>query len=226
MSLEELKVKANALSGRFNGINGWIKDNMNTDPNLYEMFSCTCEYGELYAMYDKYFRENGYPTLEDGKVATHYDLGNIVPELKACRDSINEMFNLRSGSKLFEDKAVKDMSTELLYRAHTGEYIIPEDNEMSVIKRDMIAKIGGVYNYIWQVRRNESEYQYDNALEYKQMTEAYALYKEDAGIQYHYSDQNGTNYSGPQFGMQLEDMLNGINSVYKYREAATSKVNA
>lgn len=221
MSVDELKRNAVELAMRYKGINDWIKANSDTDPNFYEMTDCLVEYGRLTAQWDKFFEENGYPVMkfEDGKEgkATHYHIPDIVPEVKAARNQLNEMWYARRDHAFFKDETARDFWTELMYRAHIAEYREPENRAVAVSKKNALCKAAGVYLYIWQEKQKNPNFQYDNMSEWEQLKDMYALYSESVGIQEDHIDGDES-YSGPQFGRVLEQMMAEIEKNYAFRE--------
>ena len=51
MDREELEWMAEELTTRIQGINNWIMENPNTDPNMYEMTECLMEFGNICSLF-------------------------------------------------------------------------------------------------------------------------------------------------------------------------------
>lgn len=222
MSIEEMNTNAYDLSERYKNINNFIKNNPNTDPNFCEMVDCIVDFGVLLSNYNFYYENNGYPELEEGKAATHYDISKFVPEVKNAQDNLNEMLRLREKSDFFLDFTAKKFMIELVYRCEVGEYNVPYDPDLASIKKEVLCKTAGIYFYIWQVKRNELDYQYDNQVEFTNLIEEYEVYKGSSGIQERKVNLDNTYYEGPQFGEIIEDMLTSINKNYKYNNTNIS----
>lgn len=206
------------LGNRFEGINNWIKENINTAPNFREMIDCTIEYGKLVSQYDAYYRENGYPVLENGdRCATHYEIPVVSPAVKVAQERLHEMMRLRGKHEFFYDETAREFIQELGYRAEIAEYHEPEDQAAAAAKKDALCIAAGVYFYIWETKKREPWYQYDNVSEWNDLNSKYALYKESVGVQ-EVSHHDGQVYQGPQFGEVLEAMISGIEKNYAFRE--------
>ena len=216
MNLEELEEKAIDLNNRFRGINNWIENNINTDPNFYEMTDCMVEYGKLAKLYDNYYKENGYPKIDTGteKIdASHYELVLVTPKLKEAQQELSKMWKLRGNSLFFKDEVAKKFISELSMRTQIAEYIIPEDKEIDKLKKEILCKTAGIYFYIWQVKQTNPDYQYDNVEEWNHLLQAYEIYKDTVGTEIGIETEG---YEGPQFGRELEKMHEVINNNYKY----------
>ncbi len=224
MSIEELSRGAIGLENRYKGINGWIKNNINTAPNFREMVDCIIEYGKLLARCDKCFEENGYPFLEErGRAATHYEIPAVMPEVGRAQKELHEMLKLRGGHEFFKDEVAKNFMQELTYRAEIAGYNIPGNRIVDAAKKDALCIAAGVYFYIWETKQREPWYQYDNVNEWNDLNEKYALYKEAVGVQ-ETVDRDGHIYQGPQFGEVLETMLVAIERNYAFRKEITDTV--
>ena len=80
-------------------------------------------------------------------------------------------------------------------------YDVPKDIAMKKIKKELLCKSMSVPFYIWQVHRNEPDYQYDNATEFDAMKDMLATYKA---------------YGNTQFVPQIESLFGIIERNYKY----------
>lgn len=225
--LNELNLQAYSLKERYKGINGWIEQNMNTAPNFREMIDCIIEYGSLLSRFNGYFKENGYPIIEEkDREATHYEIPVVVPEVKAAQEQLHTMMRLRGKHEFFKDETAKNFIQELTYRAETADYDESLDPAVAVAKKDAMCIAAGVYFYIWDTQQRESWYKYDNVSEWNDLNNKYALYKETVGIQeeVRYDDHI---YQGPQFGEVLEAMIDGIgkNSVFSEEKTNAEEDN-
>ena len=88
MEKRELDAMADRLSERIKGINNWIRNNPNTDPNFYEIMDCEVELGRLLSYMDQYYSENGYPEKNDdrGTLYTHYEIFKFDQPVKKAHD--------------------------------------------------------------------------------------------------------------------------------------------
>lgn len=179
------------ITNRFNGINSWIENNMNTDPNLYEMVDCLVDYGTLAAT-------------------------NSANDMNEAKNALGRMFWLRGSHPAFKDQLISSYISGIMTVTTSGKYSIPSDSAIERIKREVLTKTAGIYFYIWQTKQREPEYQYDNVVEFKGLKDAYEVYKGYAGVE---EIDDANNYSGPQFGQIIENMIAGIDANYKYRDA-------
>ena len=225
MNLEELEEKSIDLANHFKGINNWIENNKDTDPNFYEMIDTLVEYGSLTAEYNNYYKENGYPTIHDSngeRKAESYDMPTLSTNLKKVQDEVYKMFRLRSKNSFFKDEVAKEFTSDLTVESTIGNYIIPEDKEIAEKKKQLLIKVAGVYFYIWQVKQTNPNYQYDNVAEWEELQKNYKEYKEAVGNEIEKSYEGKILYSGPQFGGNIEKMFAAIEKNYKYSEIKES----
>ena len=216
MNLEELEEKSIDLNNRFRGINNWIENNKDTDPNFYEMIDSLVEYGSLTAEYNKYYEEFGYPTIHDSngdRKAESYDMPVLSENLKKVQDEVYKMFSLRGEHAFFKDEVASKFASDLVVASTIGRYNIPEDSRIADIKKFVLKKVAGVYFYIWQVKQTNPSYQYDNVSEWEELQDAYREYKEAVG-----KEETKGDYSGPQYGKEIENMFAVIEKNYKFSE--------
>ncbi len=232
VSMEEeennsLKLQASNLKSRFEGINGWIEANPNTNPNFCEMVDCVVEYGKLVSQYDSYYKNNGYPILEnEGREATQYEIAVVAPEVREVQEELYKMMQLRGTHNFFGDSVARGYMNELAYDAAIGKYDIPEDNQIAELKKYILCQVAAVYFYIWDTKQREPNYKYDNVSEWTILNEKYALYRELVGVQEYRENEDGSTYQGPQFGSNIEELLAEIEKDYLYnisKEAGTYK---
>ena len=221
MKLEELEEKAIDLAKRFKGINNWIENNKDTDPNFSEMIEALVEYGSLTAEFNNYYKETGYPTIHDSngeRKAESYDMPVHTENLKKVLYEVYKMFRLRSKSPFFKDKIANKFVANLSVESTIGTYIIPEDKAIAEKKKQVLRKVAGVYFYIWQVKQTNPNYQYDNVTEWEELQRNYKEYKEAVGNEVEKSYEGKVLYSGPQFGEDIERMFDVIEKNYKFSE--------
>ena len=222
--MKELILKVSDLKIRIERINHWIQENPQiTDPNMYEYTQVLVEYGELLAAANEYYVANGYPENIDSQ-AGHYEIFNKVPELNAVNEELKRLVSLRKLNNMQGDPSnsftsmpeVRDFLTELEYRTYTGEYKIPADFAIAKLKKVILCKCMGIAFYIWNTKRNEPEYIYDNKAEFEMLQEMYNTYAVEEGNQIVKHDANGNTYEGPQFGDVIENIMKYINKNYIY----------
>ena len=215
--IEELDERAFQLINHFKDVNGWIECNMGTDPNFFEMIKCLTEYASLASEYYDCCEKSGYITDTYGDdelgASKRYELLSEFDSLNEVRDEVYKMFTLRNDSAFFEDREAKEFSDNLMIQATIGSYNNPEDDRIAEIKKFVLKKVAGVYFYIWQVKQSNPNYQYDNVSEWKELQEAYREYKEAVG-----KEETKGDYSGPQYGKEIENMFAVIEKNYKFSE--------
>ena len=228
--MEEIKRKAQNLKNRVAGINNWIQGNPQvTDPNMYEYTQVLVEFGEILAQADEYYKKNGYPENIDVQ-GGHYEISYKVAEFNEVNEEIKKLVNLRNLNNIQGNPdnsftsmpEVRDFLTELEYRAYTADYKIPEDIEIAKIKKEILCKCMGIAFYIWNTKRSEPEYIYDNINEFEMLQEMYNTYSAEEGIQTIKHDAKGNTYEGPQFGDIIEDIIKYINKNYIYGQEDTN----
>ena len=215
--IEELDERAFQLINHFKDVNGWIECNMGTDPNFFEMIECLTEYASLASEYYDCCEKSGYITDTYGDdelgASKRNELLSEFDSLNEVRDEVYKMFTLRNDSAFFEDREAKEFSDNLMIQATIGSYNNPEDDRIAEIKKFVLKKVAGVYFYIWQVKQSNPNYQYDNVSEWKELQETYREYKEAVG-----KEETKGDYSGPQFGKEIENMFAVIEKNYKFSE--------
>lgn len=232
---KEILEKLDDLYIRLTNINNWIKDNPQVkEPNMYEIVNCWCEYGECLYSLRKYYDENGYPIIVDregnSKEETHYNVWRLDEEAKKCGDSLKEMGILRNldNHDFVKNEIVHKFLTDLQYHVVIGEYDVPKNPVIGRIKKELLCKIMSVPLYIWQTKRSEPDYQYDNASEWMMLQDHYQHYQDEMGVQTVLSeiDKDGNitaKYQGPQFGYYIESIFEKIEKSYKYNQVPSTK---
>lgn len=109
----ELETKTVDLEKRFEGINNWIKDNPNTNPNFCEMIGCILDFGKLNAKYVVEYsnRRIGVSVCEE---AEKHNIPLLFDEMKVVRNNLEEMISLREDSDFFKDEFAKNYMNQLL----------------------------------------------------------------------------------------------------------------
>ncbi len=222
MEKQTLDVMADKLSERMKGINDWIRSNPNTDPNFYEIMDCEVELGKLLSYKNQYYQENGYPEKKNdngtNSLYTHHEIFKFDEHVKKAHDELKEMINLRGSgiAKVLQDiPELYNMWQEIGYRTGIAEYHDPK-GDMSEIKKKILCKSVSIPFYIWQERRTNPDFQYDNTVEYDELKEMYDLYSAQVGKQTINEHKDGSFYEGPQFGEEIENLIGFIEKSYKY----------
>lgn len=197
--MRELETKTVDLEKRFEGINNWIKANPDTNPNFCEMIGCIVDFGKLNVLYAEAYKEQGISNTEVSDDISDYKLPLAFSEMQKVRDNLQEMIQLRIGSDFFKDGAAIEFMDELLKKAVTGDYRSLETTKTE-LKDQILTRLAAIYFYIWDTKQREPEYVYDNVNELNALKADYELYKKDAG---NLND-------GPQFGNNIEKMLDRI----------------
>lgn len=222
MSLEQIETSIADLNNKMEGINNWIRNNPHiTDPNVYEIMDCNVQYAECISRLNTYYKENGYPeieTKEGTRVATKYDLPTLHPSIGDCFFKLVEMENLRKVTThpFLTQPEPNSLLCSIKASAMAAEYEIPNDPAIARIKRETICKSMSVPFYIWQVKRTEPDYQYDNQEEFSQMQEMFDLYKTTS------QEQTGT----CQYENNITALFSKIDKDYKYsitKDSSTKK---
>ena len=141
---EEINILADSLKSRMEGINGWISQNPNTDPNFYEITDCLTSASEIISYMRQYYDTVGYPQRPEGtseadsiKNHVHYEITAFDEHAKACWDELNKMLRSRGiiGDKsatadgkpsFYDNEEPHEFLTELIYRGWSGDYEVLE----------------------------------------------------------------------------------------------------
>lgn len=205
------------------GIIPWIKEHPEvTEPNMYEIVSCWCEFGEGLSALNEYYLTTGYPLLEDGKESCHYETWKTTEVSRACRDGLVEMENLRNlnNHEFAQSEVAQDFLEELKYRVFASEYDVPRNPSIAELKKEVLCKSMSIPFYIWQVQRTNPNYRYDNIVEWQSVQEAYQMYKDFVGPQYGITFMEvQPKYEGPQFGDVIEKAFASVEENYMYKDA-------
>lgn len=225
-----LDIQAISLKKKFDSINGWIELHIDSDPNLSEMITCICNYGELVAAYNHVYKKyNTYPIVERAsdqllnyeKVgynsniglnifkATHYAIPYINNTIKETTCSLKRMMELREDHELFRDGAVTTFLDPIYSSALCAEFAI-ENEKGSELRTKVLAKCGGIYNYIHQEKRNNKNFLYDNEVEFNQLKSDFQNYISVSKKQ--------------QFVSDIDNMIDKIDKNYLYSENEPKKI--
>ncbi len=214
---------ADNLSERIEKINNRIKNNPNTDPNFYEIMDCEVELGKVFSNMGNYYSLMGYPERQENNAKmpntyTHYEIFRFDQHAKEVNDKLKEMITLRSPEmrKVFDDiPEIYHLYEQVSGSNLSADYDDPKGN-MSEIKKEILCKSVSIPFYIWQERRTNPDFQYDNTAEFDALKEMYALYSAQVGTQVTHKRADGTVYQGPQFGEEIESLISVIEKSYKY----------
>lgn len=220
MTLTELKTKTENLTNRIDGINTWIKSNPEvTEPNVYEIMDCNVQYAELVAEYVTYYNENGWPFIEEDMMlkknlprsARTTDLPFLHPELANCFLGLCTMETLREFPMhpFIKTPEAYDMYATLRMRQLCEAYTLGQTEEDRRIKRELITKSMSVLYYIWQVKQQEPDYEYDNISEFIALKDMASLYE--------------ASEEPCQYKVQIDNILSKIEESYKYKETKTGQ---
>lgn len=235
MSIKRVTTELNALARRIRGINDWIEQNPHiTDPNAYEIMDCNVSYAELISELKKVHTEKcgsleptvqilqtrqvlneSDPTIEKYETVppTEPTIGLILttlyPEAAEGLYELGRMDNLRSleTHPFFITPEAKAMYEQVKDCQVKASYIVSEDEGEKRIKRELLCKSMSVPFYIWQVKRTEPDYQYDNMTEFESMKQMNALYQ--------------ATESPAQFTKAINNLHKVIDSSYKYSDSTT-----
>lgn len=207
MNVKEVEERIDNLGNRVKGINTWIKENPQiTDPNVYEIMDCNIQFAE----YTSKLNQCCNQATDKDQVAKTLESARLIVEY--CNNQLGEMEQLRNveNHPFFQSPAANHLYTSLINVQAIGNYEVPEELEDVQLKRELLCKSMSVPFYIWQVQRNEPDYQYDNVGEYQQMKDMLSLYKATGNT---------------QFVKEVEDLFTTIEKNYKYSETkkATTK---
>lgn len=192
---------------------------------MYEYIDCLVQFGEIVREMTLYYDKNGWPKQEKSdEEFTRYEVWKCDPELTACFLELKGLKEMRKIGQegfgtLSSDLMIHDYLATLEYRCVTGEYMIPEQSNMVALKRELLCKSFSIPFYIWQVKRMEPVYQYDNMAEWNNVLAMYNQYDTNSPVHDLYDD-----YVGPQFGYFIEQVIDRVNQNYKYKEAIPSLV--
>ena len=140
------------LDSKLKGINGWISDNRETDPNFYEICDCWISFGLLAHQVNN---STDLHEADEFKTVSYF--------LTSCREQMAIMEDLRSISKdpfLTENKDARTLYNSVVSDA--TRCLTDYDS----ITSELIKKSLSVPFYIWQEKRNNSEFKYDNKNEF------------------------------------------------------------
>lgn len=197
------------------GINPWIESNPTiTDPNAYEIMSCQIEYAELLAELKQYYDETGYPKIIlEGRThkTTHCDLPRLHPIIGDCMFGLIKMEKLRNIEKhpFFNMDEPGALYFEIKVSQISCDYELADSQEMRSIKKELLCKLISVPFYIWQEKRTDPNYKYDNEQEFKQLLDMAALLE--------------TTQKSCQYKEQIDALLSKIRTDYKYASSSEVK---
>lgn len=213
-------------------INSWIKNNPNTDPNLFEMTDNFMEFGNLVSYYtDEVYKEK---SKNDNMFSSHAVMPFVYENHPIILDLDNEvrlMMQYRGASSFGKKKEdlfvnfqkeqadnglffvksdffsennmianfLRDIHYSALTNSFDGENKIGKEN--FAIKKRTLAKLAGVYLYIWQEKQKNSNFVYDNESEFKMLQDGIDCL-EDLNLDI--------------FGKYVNYMFDYIKSNYKY----------
>ena len=222
--LENLAVLGKDVE-RYNHL--FMQDGFSAKDSIEQYVRLQCRYGECLRDLRFYYDENGYPF---GKPkATNHDVWHLDEESIVCHAQLRQMRKMLSnivGEDFFQTEPISDLIQEIYVRSCFGDYSIPENVAIKETKQDILAKSVGVFFSLWQQKKAGKEVVY-NEEEVDYLLGSYKLYKdfnrEEALYLYSISgseDNSYATYCGPQFGFQVEKVLNSIENDYTYQSSS------
>ncbi len=197
---------ADTLATRMEGINSWIKDNPDTDPNFYEIMDCYVDVGQMLSHMGEYYEENGYPKKTEENSYTHYEIFRFDEHAKKAFDQLEEMLTLRNSGidqVLRDVPEISDIWKKISYSVVSAEYEVPQ-GFLADIKKQILCKSVSIPLYIWQEKRQNPDFRYTNIDELNDLKEKYDFYK--------LQSENHT----PQFGEEIENLISYIAKSSEY----------
>jgi len=153
---ELLIQRTNEIKGKFAGINEWISNNPDTNPNFCEMINCIIEFGKLNLAYSELYKSEGknYDYIKDG-----HDVRLLFQEVEGVRNELERMITLREEADFFENDLARELLASVLSCSIYKNLEIREINEMH---ERLLGKLASVYFYIWETKQKNPDYVYDN----------------------------------------------------------------
>ena len=210
MNIEQLEGKLSALRARLHSINEWIRNNPTiTEPNVYEILDCNIAFAEIIReLKDYYVGIEEIPEDLDthaGPMATVNFMNNGHPDIEYCYHELGIMDDLRhlATHPFFLTPEVDELYCSIKSCQDFANYDIPNNEDERRIKRELLCKSMSVPYYIWQVQKNDENYQYDNQAEYTTIEDMYSIYSQTT--------------TPVQFDREIKNLIQIINKDYKYR---------
>lgn len=202
MDSQKIENKTQTLTESVKRINNWIKQHPEvTDPNAYEIMDCNISLAELLSEYAQ---------IDNSRVLQNAAMKH--PEIEPCYFGVVEMDELRDTAhhSFFQSQEANDLYCAIKQSQLSMNYDIPEELETRKIKKELLCKSMSVAFYIWQVHRNEPDYQYDNTTEFNEMKLMLDIYKQEGNT---------------QFVPEIEAMFHVIENNYQYGNKAMKNIH-
>ena len=202
MDSQKIENKTQTLTESVKKINNWIKQHPEvTDPNAYEIMDCNVSLAELLSEYAQ---------IDNSRVLQNAAMKH--PEIEPCYFGVVEMDELRDTAhhSFFQSQEANDLYCAIKQSQLSMNYDIPEELETRKIKKELLCKSMSVAFYIWQVHRNEPDYQYDNTTEFNEMKLMLDIYKQEGNT---------------QFVPEIEAMFHVIENNYQYGNKAMKNIH-
>lgn len=201
MKSGDIKEQNREFLKRITGINTWIKQNPQiTEPNINEMMGCNIELAEILSAYKE---ETG---IENLKTCTtiHTELipsYNAVLEMDVLRDVYNHQF--------FENSAARELYLAIKDSILQMSYEIPDTEEMTKLKRELLARTMSVAFFIDTEKRSNEDFKYNNIFEYYALEGMFSAYQRSGNM---------------QFSEQIQKVMDSISNNYQYAPSE-NKIN-
>lgn len=151
----DLLAEGQALQARLRNINAWIRENPNTDVNVYEMMDCHVSVAELLSQFGP---------LIQGRDLYH------IPEISGCINELSEMYMLRRdklNAFLNTNEPARALFDKVTASINKMDYEVFANPVARDAKKEMLCKSVSIPFYIYQEERKNPFYQYDNESEYQ-----------------------------------------------------------
>lgn len=159
----------NKLYDRLFDINTWIDNNPDIkEPNYYEIMDSALMVGDIFSR----LKNHEARTIDEdiSLVISSHKLRVELSHMIASRDLTNHPF-------VQENEEVSRLMFHTINDCLSGDITHFDDVDIEKARNHVLRKCVSVPFYIWQVRQNNSEYMYDNIMEFNEILESYAIFR-------------------------------------------------
>lgn len=213
MEKEEILERIKTLDAKVVEVIKGLTDSQNHlfKADMYGFVLFWCQFGELLSFLRGYYDYAGWPaSFLEGKV-NHRFLLMLDDVTRCCYHDLNELENLSDfeTSGIYNNVNVKNLLDEVILRASTGEYIVPNDENLANVKKDVVCRSLDMFYKLLQGKMEKQDYVFENFNIMDENMDNYQAYKDQVGIEISYLSPNKYGdleivYSGPQFGKEIE----------------------
>lgn len=219
MGKEEILEKVKNLDAKVVEVINALTDSQNRSfkPDMYGFVLFWCQFGEVLSLLREHYDSVGWPISFLGTAFNHRSLLVIDDVTRCCHRNLNklEVLSEFEMSGFYDNAKAKDLLDEVILRSSIGDYIVPSDESLASLKKEVICRTLDIFYRLLQDNADKCDYDFKIPDVIDETMNNYQVYKEQIGREISYLSPNEKRdleivYEGPQFGKEIETCFSAL----------------